>query len=100
LSFIASTPDELDKGTSEDRGRLQAGADAAKTRQVERVIEAFATEREIAHKIDDDFPEIAEALWGYASNAYQVRSVVGHRAVREIDPGRNKLNSGSGRSTR
>jgi type VI secretion system protein ImpG len=63
LAFIRRLGGEFAEAHPKIAGRLRLGPDAAEDPHVERLIEAFAflTAR-IRHKIEDDFPEITDAL--------------------------------------
>lgn len=65
LSFIRRLGADFAEAHPKIAGRLRLGPDASEDPHVERLIEAFAflTAR-IRHKLDDDFPEIAEAMLG------------------------------------
>jgi len=95
LSFIRQHAAEFAKAHPKIAGRLQLGADAANDPHVERLIEAFAyLSARIRHKIDDDFPEIAEALLGVLYPHYQLPIPSAAIVQFETDPGQGKLNSG------
>src|SRR3954449_7956150 len=65
LSFIRRLAAEFAAAHPKIAGRLRLGPDTSADPHVERLIEAFAylTSR-IRHKLDDDLPEITEALLG------------------------------------
>src|SRR4051812_45005316 len=65
LSFIRRQAAKFAEDHPKIAGRLRLGSDFCDDPHVERLIEAFAylTAR-IRHKLDDDLPEISEALLG------------------------------------
>jgi type VI secretion system protein ImpG len=65
LSFLRRQGAQFAEAHPKIAGRLRLGAESSEDPHVERMIEAFAflTAR-IRHKLDDDFPELTEALLG------------------------------------
>lgn len=65
LSFLRKLGAEFAEAHPKIAGRLRWGTDVAEDPHVARMIEGFAylTAR-IRHKLDDDFPELAEAMLG------------------------------------
>lgn len=65
LAFIRRLGAEFADANPGKAGALRIGADSCEDPHVERMIEAFAyLNARIRHKIDDDFPEITDALLG------------------------------------
>jgi type VI secretion system protein ImpG len=72
LAFIRRLGAEFAETHPKIAGRLNLGPDAAGDPHVERMIEAFAyLNARTRHKLDDDFPEIAEAMLGVLYPHYQ-----------------------------
>jgi type VI secretion system protein ImpG len=95
LSFIRQHAAEFAKAHPKIAGRLQLGADAANDPHVERLIEAFAyLSARIRHKLDDDFPEIAEAMLEVLYPHYRAPIPSSSIVQFELDPRQNKLGSG------
>jgi type VI secretion system protein ImpG len=65
LAFLRKMGAEFAQEHPKIAGRLRLGGDVAEDPHVARMVEAFAylTAR-IRHKLDDDFPELAEAMLG------------------------------------
>lgn len=65
LAFLRKMGAEFAEAHPKIAGRLRIGSDIAEDPHVARMVEAFAylTAR-IRHKLDDDFPELAEAMLG------------------------------------
>ena len=84
LAFIRRLGAEFAEAHPKIAGRLRLGPDAAEDPHVERLIEAFAyLNARIRHKLDDDFPEITDALLGVLYPALSgADSVDGRRAIR------------------
>lgn len=65
LAFVRRLGAEFAAAHPKIAGRLQLGPDSAEDPHVERLIEAFAfLNARIRHKLDDDFPELSEAMLG------------------------------------
>jgi type VI secretion system protein ImpG len=65
LAYLRRLGAEFAEAYPKIAGRLRLGEDAAEDPHVERLIEAFAfLSARIRHKLDDDFPEITDALLG------------------------------------
>jgi len=95
LSFIRRLGAEFAQAYPKLAERLQWKDDATSDPHVERLIEAFAfLNARIRHKLDDDFPEIAEAMLGVLYPHYQVP--LPSMAVVQflLDPGQAQLTSG------
>jgi type VI secretion system protein ImpG len=72
LAFIRRLGAEFAETHPKIAGRLRLGPDTAGDPHVERLIEAFAyLNARTRHKLDDDFPEIAEAMLGVLYPHYQ-----------------------------
>lgn len=72
LTFIRRLGAEFAAANPKIAARLQLGADSAEDPHVERLIEAFAyLNARIRHKLDDDFPEISDAMLGVLYPHYQ-----------------------------
>lgn len=72
LAFIRRLGAEFARAHPKIAARLQLGPESAEDPHVERLIEAFAyLNARIRHKLDDDFPEIAEAMLGVLYPHYQ-----------------------------
>jgi type VI secretion system protein ImpG len=65
LAFIRRLGAEFAEAHPKIAGRLRLSADTAEDPHVERLIEAFAyLNARIRHKLDDDFPELSDAMLG------------------------------------
>ncbi len=65
LAFIRQMGAEFAQAHPKIAGRLRLGPEASKDPHVARLIEAFAyLNARTHHKLDDDFPEVSEALLG------------------------------------
>jgi type VI secretion system protein ImpG len=72
LSFIRRLGAEFARAYPKQAERLQWKEEATADPHVERLIEAFAfLNARIRHKLDDDFPEIADAMLGVLYPHYQ-----------------------------
>jgi type VI secretion system protein ImpG len=72
LTFIRRLGAEFAEAHPKIAGRLRLGADAAEDPHVERLIEAFAfLNARTRFKLDDDFPEITDAMLGVLYPHYQ-----------------------------
>ncbi len=72
LAFIRRLGAEFAAANPKIAGRLHLGPDAAEDPHVERLIEAFAyLNARTRHKLEDDFPEISDALLGVLYPHYQ-----------------------------
>jgi len=73
LSYIRRLGAEFAQAHPKIAARLLLGPNGTEDPHVERLIEAFAyLNARIRHKLDDDFPEIAEAMLGVLYPHYQV----------------------------
>ncbi|MCX7425639.1 MAG: type VI secretion system baseplate subunit TssF, partial [Planctomycetia bacterium] len=65
LAFIRRLGAEFAESHPKIAGRLRLGADTVEDPHVERLIEAFAwLNARTRHKLEDDFPEISDAMLG------------------------------------
>ncbi len=90
LAFIRRLGAEFAQAHPKIAGRLQLTADAAEDPHVERIIEGFAyLNARVRHKLEDDFPEISDALLGVLYPHYQapVPSMAIVRFVLDRDQG-------------
>lgn len=72
LAFIRRMGAEFAEAHPKIAGRLQLGADTVEDPHVERMIEAFALlNARTRHKLDDDYPELTDALLGVLYPHYQ-----------------------------
>ena len=72
LAFVRRLGAEFSRAHPKIAGRLQLGPDSVEDPHVERIVEAFAyLNARIRHKLDDDFPEITDALLGVLYPHYQ-----------------------------
>lgn len=95
LAFIRRLGAEFAVANPKMAGRLQLGPDSVEDPHVERLIEAFAfLNARIRHKLDDDFPEISEAMLGvlYPHYLAPVPSMAVVQFV--LDRGQSELASG------
>lgn len=100
LRFIRQSGSAFARANPKIAGRLGLGTDSPEDPHVSRMIEAFAyLNARIRHKLDDDFPEITEALLGalyphylapipaaaiveFALQRSQAELIAGHRVPR------------------
>lgn len=72
LAFIRNLGAEFAEANPKIAARLRLRAEGSEDPHVERLIEAFAyLNARIRHKLDDDFPEIADAMLGVLYPHYQ-----------------------------
>lgn len=72
LTFIRTLGEQFAREHPKIARRLRLGADVKQDPHVERLIQAFAfLNSRIRHKLDDDFPEITDALLGVLYPHYQ-----------------------------
>jgi type VI secretion system protein ImpG len=95
LAYIRQQGSEFAERYPKVAGRLRLGRDRVDDPMVERLIEAVAfLNARIRHKLDDDFPEIAEAMLG-ALYPHYVRPVPSMSIVQCIaDPTQGGLTGG------
>ncbi len=95
LFFIRQLATEFAQQHPERAGSLQLHPDVAADPHVERLIEAFALiAGRIQHKIEDEFPEITEALLGLLYPHYLRPIPAMSVAQIEMDPEQNQATSG------
>lgn len=95
LAFIRRLGAEFAQAKPKIAGRLRLTADAAQDPHVERLIEAFAyLNARTRHKLEDDFPEISDAMLGVLYPHYQ--APIPSMAVVQLvlDPGQGDLVAG------
>lgn len=95
LSFIRQLAGQFAEAHPKIANRLRLTRDTCDDPHVERLIEAFAylTAR-VRHKLDDDFPELSEALLGVLYPHY-VAPIPSMAVVQlELDPAQNQLLAG------
>src|SRR4051794_41934228 len=95
LSYIRRLAAQFAEAHPKIAGRLRLGPETSDDPHVERLIEAFAylTAR-VRHKLDDDFPEITEALLGVLYPHYQAPVPSLSIIQFELDPEKNQLTAG------
>jgi type VI secretion system protein ImpG len=95
LFYIRRLAEQFAADNPRIAGRLRLGPGAAQDPHVERLIEAFAylTAR-IRHKLDDEFPEITEALLGVLYPHYQAPLPPLAVVQFELDPEQDQLTTG------
>src|SRR5512135_1604429 len=95
LSYIRRLAAQFAEAHPKIAGRLRLGPDASDDPHVERLIEAFAylTAR-VRHKLDDDFPELTEALLGVLYPHYQAPLPSMAIVQLQLDPRQTELTVG------
>jgi len=95
LAFIRRLGAEFAAAHPKIAGRLRLSPDAAEDPHVERLIEAFAyLNARTRHKLDDDFPEISDALLGVLYPHYQAPIPAMAVARFVLDRGQGDLTTG------
>jgi type VI secretion system protein ImpG len=95
LAFIRRLGAEFAEAHPKIAGRLRLGPDLAEDPHVERLIEAFAyLNARIRHKLDDDFPEISDALMGVLYPHYQAPIPAMAVVQFALDRGQGELTAG------
>jgi type VI secretion system protein ImpG len=94
LSYIRKLADSFAQEHPKIAGRLRLGPEGSSDPHVERLIEAFAylTAR-VRHKIDDEFPEITQALLGVLYPHYQAPIPSMAIVQFELDPEQNEASA-------
>ncbi len=95
LSYLRRLGAEFAQAYPKIAGRLRLGPDTSEDPHVERLIEAVAyLNARVRHKIEDDFPEITDALLGTLYPHY--RAPIPSMAIvqLELDAGQNDLVTG------
>ena len=95
LAYVRKLAAQFAEAHPKIAGRLRLGPDASEDPHVERLIEAFAyLSARVRHKLDDDLPEITEALLGVLYPHYQA-PVPSMAVVQfELDREQNELTAG------
>jgi type VI secretion system protein ImpG len=95
LSFLRRQGARFAEAHPKIAGRLRLGADSSEDPHVERMLEAFAflTAR-VRHKLDDDFPELTEALLGVLYPHYAAPLPSMAVVQLELGPDRRELTAG------
>jgi type VI secretion system protein ImpG len=95
LSYIRRLGAEFAEAHPKIAGRLRLGPESSQDPHVERLIEAFAylTAR-VRHKLDDDFPELTEALLGVLCPHYQAPLPSTAIVQLQLDPEQTELTAG------
>jgi len=95
LAFIRRLGAEFAQANPKIAGRLRLGPDAAEDPHVERLIEAFAyLNARTRHKLEDDFPEITDALLGVLYPHYQAPIPAMAVVQFVLDRGQGELTTG------
>lgn len=95
LAFIRRLGAEFAEAHPKIAGRLRLGPDAAEDPHVERLIEAFAyLNARTRYKLDDDFPEITDALLGVLYPHYQTPIPAMAVVQFTLDRGQGELGTG------
>jgi type VI secretion system protein ImpG len=95
LSYLRRLGAEFAQANPKIAGRLRLGPDASEDPHVERLVQAVAfLNARVRHKLEDDFPEITDALLGVLYPHYQ--APIPSMAVVQFDlePGQNELTTG------
>jgi type VI secretion system protein ImpG len=95
LSFLRRLGAEFADAHPKIAGRLRLGAEASEDPHVERLIQAVAyLNARVRHKLEDDFPEITNALLGVLYPHYQLPIPSMAIVQMELDPGQAELTTG------
>src|SRR5262249_11848255 len=95
LSFLRRLGAEFAQANPKIAGRLALGADSSEDPHVERLIEAVAyLHARVRHKLEDDFPEITDALLGVLYPHYQAPIPSMAIVQFDLDSGQNELTAG------
>jgi type VI secretion system protein ImpG len=96
LSFLRRLGAEFAQANPKIAGRLRLGPDASEDPHVERLVQAVAyLNARMRHKLEDDFPEITDALLGILYPHYQVPIPSMAIVQFELDPGQAELTTGA-----
>src|SRR5688500_17654295 len=95
LKFLSSLGADFAEKFTKVAGRLKLGVDGTGDPHVERLIQAVAfLNARVRHKLDDDFPEIAESLLSVLYPHY-LRPIPSMAIVQlELDSGQAELHQG------
>jgi type VI secretion system protein ImpG len=92
LSFLRRLGAEFARTHPKIAGRLRLGPDASEDPHVERLIQAFAyLNARTRHKLEDDFPEITDALLGVLYPHYQLPIPPAAIVQFDLAPGQSEL---------
>src|SRR6516165_8037003 len=95
LSYVRRLGAEFAKAHPKIAGRLRPGPDASEDPHVERLIQAFAyLNARTRAKLEDDFPELTDALLGVLYPHYQLPVPSMAVVQLELDRGQNELTTG------
>jgi type VI secretion system protein ImpG len=95
LSYLRRLGAEFAEAHPKIAGRLRLGPDASEDPHVERLIQGVAyLNARVRHKLDDDFPEITDALLGVLYPHYQAPIPSMTVVQFELDPGQDELTTG------
>jgi type VI secretion system protein ImpG len=96
LSFIRRMGAEFATVYPKIAKRLRVGADGSEDPHVERLVQAFAyLNARTRHKIEDDFPEISDAVLGVLYPHYQLPIPSMAIVQFDLDPGQAELTTGT-----
>ena len=95
LSFIRRLGAEFAEANPKIAARLRLGPDTSEDPHVERLIEAFAyLAARIRHKVEDDFPELTDALLGVLYPHYLAPVPSMSIVQMSLDPAQGEIPSG------
>lgn len=95
LSYLRKLGASFAKAHPKIAGRLRLGSDVSEDPHVERLIQAFAyLNARTRHKLEDDFPELTDALLGVLYPHYQLPIPSMAIAQFELDPSQTELTEG------
>lgn len=96
LSFLRRLGAEFGRAHPKIAGRLRLGPEASEDPHVERLIQAVAyLNARVRHKLDDDFPEITDALLGILYPHYLLPVPSMAVVQLELDEAQNELTTGT-----
>lgn len=96
LSFLRRLGAEFGRAHPKIAGRLRLGPEGSEDPHVERLIQAVAyLNARVRHKLEDDFPEITDALLGILYPHYQLPIPSMAIVQFELDEGQNELTAGA-----
>jgi type VI secretion system protein ImpG len=96
LSYLRRLGAEFAQANPKIAGRLRLGPDASEDPHVERLIQAVAyLNARIRYKLDDDFPEITDAVLSILYPHYQAPVPSMSIVQFELDPGQAELTAGT-----
>ncbi len=95
LSYLRRLGAEFARAHPKIAGRLRLGPDASEDPHVERLVQAFAfLNARTRHKLEDDFPELTDALLGSLYPHYQLPIPSMAVVEFELDPSQTELTDG------